>query len=119
MFKIHNHMNEKKQTQWINIFGFKHLTRFCMVYSYKHYIIMVFVVYELLKSYLTGRKQFVYINGSYSTTKTIQFGVPQGSNLGPTLFSIYVNDIFNTFDLTFVLYADDTCYMSKLQKKKI
>ena len=64
------------------------------------------VIYTLLKSYLTGRKQFVYINGSYSTTKTIQFGVSQESNLGPILFSIHVNNIFNTFDFTPVLYAD-------------
>ena len=58
------------------------------------------VVHNLLKSYLTERKQFVYINGSYSTTKTAQFDVPQGSNLGPILFSIYVNDIFNIFDFS-------------------
>ena len=61
------------------------------------------VVYNLLKSYLTERKQFVYINGSYSTTKTVQFGVFQGSNLGPILFSIYVNDIFNIFDFSSML----------------
>ena len=76
------------------------------------------VVYNLLKSYLTERKQFVYINGSYSTTKTIQFGVPQGSNLGPILFSIYVNDMFNIFDFSPVLYADDTCLYVKASKEK-
>ena len=32
-----------------------------------------------------------------------------GSNLGPILFSIYVNDFFNTYDSAPVLYADDTC----------
>ena len=76
------------------------------------------VVYNLLKSYLTERKLFEYINGSYSTTKPIQFGVPQGSNLGPILFSIYVNDIFNIFDFTLVLYADDTCLYVKGSKEK-
>ena len=76
------------------------------------------VVYNLLKSYLTERKQFVYINESYSTTKTIQFGVPQGSNLGPILFSIYVNDIFNIFHFTPVPYADDTCLYVKASKEK-
>ena len=76
------------------------------------------VVYNLLKSYLTERKQFVYINGSYSTTQTIQFGVPQGSNLGPILVSIYVNDMFNIFDFSPVLYADDTCLYVKASKEK-
>ena len=76
------------------------------------------VVYNLLKSYLTERKQFVYINGSCSTTKTIQFGVPQGSNLGPLLFSIYINDIFNIFEFSPVLYADDTCLCIKASKEK-
>ena len=76
------------------------------------------VVYNLLKSYLTERKQFVYINGSYSSTKTIQFGDPQGSNLGPILFSIYVSNIFNIFDFTPVIYADDTCLYVKATKVK-
>ena len=76
------------------------------------------VIYYLLKSYLTEHKQFVYINGSYSTTKTIQFGVPQGSNLGPILFSIYVIDILNIFDFTPVLYADDICLYVKASKEK-
>ena len=76
------------------------------------------MVHNLLKSYLTGHKQFVYINGSYSSTKTIQFGVPQGSNLGPIVFSIYVNDIFSIFDFTPVLYADDTRLYVKALKEK-
>ena len=67
-------------------------------------------VYNLLKSYLTERKQFVYINGSYSVTKTIQLCASQGSDLGPILFPIYVNNIFNIFDFTPVLYADDIVY---------
>ena len=76
------------------------------------------VVYTLLKSYLTEHKQFVYVNGSFSTTKTIQFGVPQGSNLGPILFSINVNNIFNIFYLPLMLYADDTCLHLKASKEK-
>ena len=73
---------------------------------------------NLFKSYLNGRKQFVCINRSYSTTKTIQFGVPRGSNLGPIFFCIYVNDTFNIFDFNLVLYADDTCLCIKASKEK-
>ena len=76
------------------------------------------LVHNLLKSYLIGRKQFVYINESYSTTKTIQFCVPQGSNLGAILFSIYVDDIFNIFYFTPVLYTDDNFLYVKVSNEK-
>ena len=37
-------------------------------------------------SYLTGRKQYVLINGCCSTSKQLLQGLPQGSILGPILF---------------------------------
>uniref|UniRef100_A0A3P9L4Z8 Reverse transcriptase domain-containing protein n=1 Tax=Oryzias latipes TaxID=8090 RepID=A0A3P9L4Z8_ORYLA len=62
-----------------------------------------------VKSYLTGRKQFVKIDEYTSETKEISCGVPQGSILGPLLFNIYINDIFNVSKLMkLILFADDT-----------
>uniref|UniRef100_A0A3B3I2D7 Reverse transcriptase domain-containing protein n=1 Tax=Oryzias latipes TaxID=8090 RepID=A0A3B3I2D7_ORYLA len=62
-----------------------------------------------VKSYLTGRKQFVKIDEYTSETKEIRCGVPQGSILGPLLFNIYINDIFNDSKLMkLILFADDT-----------
>ena len=67
------------------------------------------VALKWFKSYLTGRKQFVHVNGANSEVKDIVCGVPQGSVLGPLLFLLYINDLPNISDsLKFYLFADDT-----------
>ena len=64
---------------------------------------------DWLKSYLSNRKQFVNIDGCSSELLDVICGVPQGSILGPTLFILYINDIFNVSNLVkFILFADDT-----------
>ena len=60
------------------------------------------------KNYLTGRKQYVEINGCKSKEKLISHGVPQGSILGPILFLIYINDFPLATSLFSSLFADDT-----------
>ena len=65
--------------------------------------------YSLIKNYLTNRKQFVSINGTFSSILPITCGVPQGSILGPLLFLIYIDYINQCSKLLkFVLFADDT-----------
>ena len=60
-------------------------------------------------SYLTGRQQYVIVNGHISDSLTINCGIPQGSVLGPLLFPIYMNDLPNVSKvLRFYLFADDT-----------
>ena len=62
------------------------------------------------QSYLTDRSQFVTYDGIKSKVLPIKYGVPQGSILGPLLFIIYMNDLFNVSNFLFtILYADDTC----------
>ena len=48
------------------------------------------------------------INGVISSVKPVLFGVPQGSVVGPQLFSIYINDVVDHVkDSQIQMYADD------------
>ena len=81
------------------------------------------ITYKLIQSYLNNRSQFVNINNKFSKKLIIKHGVPQGSNLGPLLFLIYINDLPNALSCHTTLFADDTCLLiqaknvSNLQKR--
>ena len=66
------------------------------------------VTLKWFNSYLSNRSQCVKLNNLISTTLPITYGVPQGSILGPILFSLYINDIATIVNCGIVLYADDT-----------
>ena len=61
------------------------------------------------KTYLTNRKQHVTVSGQKSDNALIEFGVPQGSVLGPLLFLIFINDLSQAIKFSRARhFADDT-----------
>lgn len=60
------------------------------------------------RSYLSNRKLVVKVLMSTSEEKDVQYGVPQGSQLGPVLFIIYLNEVLNMIhNCDIWAYADD------------
>lgn len=77
------------------------------------------VVLELFKSYLSDRSQYVVYNGVCSEILPIVCGVPQGSVLGPTLFLLYMNDLYKCSNiLKFIMFADDTTVFIRIRKNE-
>lgn len=63
-----------------------------------------------MQSYMTNRTQSVAVRATVSECVDIQFGVPQGSVLGPVLYCLYskpMGNICQHHDLSYMVYADD------------
>ena len=63
---------------------------------------------EVIRDYLTNRKQYVHANGVSSLLENINISIAQGSLIGPILFLIYINDMVDCLNFNVTLYPDDS-----------
>ena len=62
-------------------------------------------IISYLESYLSNRKQYTVVNGVESSCEIVEFGVPQGSLIGPP---VNVNDMSESIDCDLEQLADDS-----------
>ena len=70
-------------------------------------------IHQLIKSYLSCRTFVIKIKDTHSQVKDIKAGVPQGSVLGPILYTLYTVNIPRptTTNITVLTFADDTAIL--------
>ena len=81
-----------------------------LLYRMEHRLGITGKALDWFRSYLSDRTQSVSISGSVSPAQPLTCGVPQGSALGPKLFTIYtlpLGDIIRRHNTQFHLYIDD------------
>ena len=85
-----------------------------LLYKLSHYAVRGMAL-EWFRSYLSDRKQYVFLNDNSSDLRKINCGFPQGSILGPLLFILYINEFCRSSDImSFVLFADaPNCFFSQ------
>lgn len=79
---------------------------------YKIKLLLPHTFYELLKSYISDRIFQVRENNCTSAFYTISAGVPQGSVLGPVLYTLYTYDLPQIPEVTVATFADDTALLA-------
>ena len=67
-----------------------------------------------MSDFLSERRQRVVLNGQASTWANATAGVPQVFILGPLLFLIYLNDLFEGLSTNAKLFANDTSLFSDI-----
>ncbi len=64
--------------------------------------------FQWIKNFLFDRSQCVVVNGKLSSRSKVSSGIPQGSVLGPLLFTIFINDLPDNVISHIKIFADDT-----------
>lgn len=68
--------------------------------------------FKILSSYLQGRYFQIKLEDELTDLYCIQSGVPQGSVLGPILYTIYTSDLPTTLETSTATFADDTAVLA-------
>ena len=76
------------------------------------------ILVRWIESFLTGRKQRVLIGDNSSEWEDVTSSVPQGSVLGPLLFTIFINDLPDKIKNECRLYADDSKLIGVIENEE-
>ena len=87
--------------------AFDRVNHSLLIHKLSHYGIRG-KVNSWISSFLSDRSQSVVVDGEKSSAISVRSGVPQGSVLGPSLFSVYINDLPDRVSSVSRLFADDT-----------
>ena len=80
------------------------------LYKIKHLLPLRY--FQILRSYLYGRTYNTKFNSATSSPHPIQSGVPQGSILGPLLYTLYTSDLPLSKHTITSTFADDTAIVA-------
>ena len=74
---------------------------------------------QLIENYLSDRSFVVSVDQSSSTPRALRAGLPQGSVISPTLYSIYTADFPSIDAVSLYTYADDTALVTSSRDVKL
>ena len=86
-----------------------------LLHKLRHSFNITGLAHSWIDSYLSHRSQRVILDGKHSDWIPVQSGVPEGSILGPILFSCYVADLPSQIQTSSLSYADDVKIFHRIQ----
>ena len=82
-----------------------------------HYYCIINHTLSWMGAFLSNRTQTRVVNGVHSSYVEFTSGVPQGSDRGPLLFLLYIDDINNAITSHINLFADDRAMYGNIRNQ--